>query len=89
MNSEQIEKFLSKTTFDKNQYVKINFQKREPIYGVFLTNEKDSKYLSTKNFWRIVSRKNVDQYKKLKDVNFSRIFNGSEITRLSLQTEEF
>jgi hypothetical protein len=53
MNSDQIQDFLNKITANKPQYVKINFQKREPIYGLFLTNEKDSKDLSIKNFWRI------------------------------------
>ena len=89
MNSEQIQSFLNKTTADKTPYVKINFQKREPIYGLFLTKEKDYHDLSTKNFWRIVSRKNFDQYKKSGDVNLSRIYNGSEMTRLSLLTDEF
>lgn len=89
MNSEQIQIFLRKTISEKSQYVKISFQKREPIYGLFLTNEKDYQDLSTKNFWRIVSRKNFDQYKKSGDVNLSRIFSGSEMTRLSLLTEEF
>lgn len=89
MNSEQIQNFLSKTAPGKSQYVKINFQKRESIYGLFLTNERDYKDLSTKNFWRVVSKKNIDQYNKSGDVGLSRIFNGSEITRLSLLTEEF
>lgn len=89
MNSEQIQRFLEKTPADENQYVKISFQKRDSIYGLFLTTGKDFKDLSAKNFWRVVSRKNFDQYKKSGDVNLSRIFNGSEITRLSLLTEEF
>jgi len=89
MNSEQIQNFLSKTPAEKNQYVRINFQKREPVYGLILTDEKDSKDLSTKNFWRVVTRKHIDAYNKSRDVNLSRIFNGSEITRLSLLTDEF
>jgi hypothetical protein len=89
MNSEQIQSFLNKVASEKSPYVKINFQKRESIYGLFLTNERDYKDLSTKNFWRVVSKKNIDQYNKSRDVNLSRIFNGSEITRLSLLTEEF
>lgn len=89
MNSEQIQKFLRKITSQKNQYLKISFQKRDPIYGLFLTEERDYQDLSTKNFWRIVSRKNFDQYNKSGDVSLSRIFNGSEMTRLSLLTDEF
>ena len=89
MNSEQIQSFLSKNISEKTPYVKISFQKREALYGLFLTGEKDFKDLSVKNFWRIVTQKNFDNYSKSKDVNLSRIFNGSEITRLSLLASEF
>ena len=89
MNSEQIQSFLSKNISEKTPYVKISFQKRETLYGLFLTGEKDFKDLSVKNFWRIVTQKNFDNYSKSKDVNLSRIFNGSEITRLSLLASEF
>lgn len=89
MNSEQIQNFLSKNISDKNQYVKISFQKRDALYGLFLTNENDFDDLRTKNFWRIVTQKNFDAYSKSKDINLSRIFNGSEMTRLSLLSEEF
>lgn len=89
MNAEQIQNFLSKKVSDQNQYVKIQFQKRDALYGLFLTGEKDYKDLSAKNFWRIVTQRNFDEYNKSKDINLSRIFNGSEITRLSLLAEEF
>jgi hypothetical protein len=88
MNSEQIQNFLSTKISKKNQYVKISFQKREPVCGLFLTDAKDHNDLSKKNFWRIVTQKNFDQYNKSEDVNLSRIFNGSEITRLSLWADE-
>ena len=88
MNSEQIQAFLSKNVSSKDQYVKISFQKRETVNGLFLTGEKDYKELSSKNFWRIVTQKNFEQYNKSKDVNLSRIFNGSEISRLSLMKDE-
>lgn len=89
MNSEEIQSFLSRKVTGKDQYVKINFQKRDPIYGLFLIEEKDFEELRRKNFWRIVTQKNFDQYKKSKDPGLSRIFNGSEMTRLSLLSEEF
>jgi hypothetical protein len=41
--------------------------------------------LKRKNFWRIVSVKNLDDYRSSNDVNLSRIFNGAEFTRLSQQ----
>ena len=89
MNSEQIQSFLSEKISNKNKYVKISFQKRDSIYGLFLTDEKDYKDLSAKNFWRIVTQKHFDEYNKSKNPELSRIFNGSEMTRLSLLTEDF
>ena len=89
MNTEQIQSFLSKNISKQNTYVKISFQKREAIYGLFLTEEKDYKDLSAKNFWRIVTRKNFDEYTKSGNSSLARIFNGSEMTRLSLLKDEF
>jgi len=89
MNSEQIQSFLSKNISAKDRYVKISFQKRETVFGLFLTEEKDYKELSSKNFWRIVTQKNFDQYNKSKDLSLSRIFNGSEISRLSLMKDDY
>lgn len=89
MSPEQIHSFLNNKISAKNKYVKISFQKRDAIYGLFLTNEKDYKDLSAKNFWRIVTQKHFDEYNKSKSLDLSRIFNGAEMTRLSLLTEEF
>ena len=89
MNSEQIQNFLKNKLTKQNKFVKINFLKREALYGLFLTDEKDYKELSSKNFWRIVTKKNFDAYSKSKDPNLSRLFNGSEITRLSPLEDEF
>jgi hypothetical protein len=87
MNAEQIKGYLTKNVSDKGQCVKISFQKRDPVYGLFLTEEKDSEGLSAKNFWRIVTQKNLEAYKKTRDINLSRIFSGSDMTRLSLVAE--
>jgi hypothetical protein len=87
MNAEQIKGYLTKNVSDKAQCIKISFQKRDPVYGLFLTEEKDSEGLSAKNFWRIVTQKNLEAYKKTGDVNLSRIFSGSDMTRLSLVAE--
>lgn len=89
MNTEDIQSFLrSKTTAD-NQYVKIDFKTRDSIYGLFVTDGSDYRDLSSKNFWRIVTRKNFDAYSKSKDPQLARIFNGAEFTRLSLLTDGF
>lgn len=43
----------------------------------------DYKDLRSKNLWRIVTNTHIEQWKKTKDVNLARIFNGVEFTRLS------
>lgn len=88
MNSEQIKKFVETKVTHQNKYVKIEFSKREPVYGIFITDA-DYQDLSTKNFWRIVTSKNFDTYNKTQDINLARIFNGSEFSRLSLLSDEF
>ena len=88
MNSEEIKKFIENKITKKDNYVKIEFSKREPIYGIFITGS-DYQDLSSKNFWRIVTSKNFDNYSKTKDINLARIFNGSEFSKLSLLSDEF
>jgi hypothetical protein len=88
MNQEQIKKFIESKITNNNKYVKIEFGKREPIYGMFITDN-DYKDLSAKNFWRIVTSKNFDAYNKSKDVNLARLFNGTEFSKLSLLNDEF
>lgn len=89
MNTEQIQNFLTAKATGKEKYVKIDFKKRDSIYGLFITDGADYKDLSTKNFWRIVSSKNFDAYKRSNSLDLSRIFSGSEFTRLSLLRDEF
>lgn len=88
MNAEQIKKFIESKVTEKNKYVKIEFGKRDPIYGLFLIDG-DYKDLSAKNFWRIVTSKHFDAFNKSKDLNLARLFNGSEFSRLSLLNDEF
>jgi hypothetical protein len=88
MNTEEIQKFLETKTSGGIDYIKIDFKKRDTIYGLFV---KDNDYndLKSKNFWRIVTRKHFDEYKKSKNINLAKIFNGSEFSRLSLLNENF
>jgi len=53
------------------------------MLGMFI-NTGDYEDLKSKNFWRIVTGANIDNWKKSKDMNLARIFNGSEFTKLSL-----
>ncbi len=88
MNSTEIEKFLNTKTTAENCYVKINFRKREPVYGLFL-KEADYNDLKSKNFWRIVTRKHFDQWSTSKDVSLARIFSGSDFSKLTPYTDTF
>ena len=88
MSPEQIKEFLEAKVTTDDKYVKIEFTKREPIYGIFLKGA-DYKDLSGKNFWRIVTSKYFDNYNKSKDANLAKLFNGSEFSKLSLLSEEF
>ena len=89
MHTEDIQKFLSTKASGKNQYVRIDFRTRESIYGLFLVHDADYKDLSSKNFWRIVTRKNFDAYSKSGNSGLARIFNGAEFTKLSLLADDF
>ncbi len=88
MNIEDIEKFLKTKRNQETDYVKIDFKKRDSIYGLFI---KDGDYgdLKSKNFWRIVTRTYFDEYEKSKNVNLAKIFNGSEFQRLTLYKDSF
>jgi hypothetical protein len=88
MNSEDIEKFLTTKNAANDSYVKIEFKKRDAIYGLFV-KDNDYRDLKSKNFWRIVTRTHFDEYKKSKNVNLAKIFNGQEFSRLSLLEEAF
>ena len=88
MNSEEIEKFLDTKTSPRNNYVKIDFKKRDSIYGLFV-RDADFKDLKSKNFWRIVTRQHFDAYNKSKNSNLAKIFNGVEFSRLTPYSDSF
>lgn len=88
MNNTEIEKFLDTKTTTANNCVKINFRKREPLYGLFL-KEADYNELKSKNFWRIVTRRHFDEWNSSKDVSLARIFNGSDFSKLTSYKDSF
>jgi NAD-dependent SIR2 family protein deacetylase len=89
MHTDDIQKFLQTKAQGNKIYIKIDFRSRESIYGLFLTDDQDFKELSSKNFWRIVTRKYFDEYNRSKNPNLARIFNGAEFTKLSLLADDF
>lgn len=78
MTNEQIEKFVA----SRKTAVSIHFKDRQPVSGVFVQLA-DFVELRSKNLWRIVSSKNIEEWNKTHDHNLSRIFNGMSFTRLS------
>jgi hypothetical protein len=88
MNIEEIERFLKKDKNIQEECIKINFRKRDAIYGIFIKSN-DYHDLKAKNFWRIVTKSHFDQWYKTKDVNLAKIFSGSEFSRLVSYKEAF
>lgn len=88
MNIEDIERFLTRHADAGINYVKISFRKRNDVYGLFV-RDKDYDHLKAKNFWRIVTRMHLDEFKRTGDLSLARIFNGSEFSRLSTYEEAF
>lgn len=87
MNSEEIEQFLIRQKIDENQQVKIVFKKRDSVNGSFIKGN-DYAELKKKNFWRIVTAGHLEEWKKAKSNESSRLFNGDEFSRLSLKGVE-
>lgn len=82
MTPELISKFIENEQLP-NKPVKIEFKKRNAVTGMFVkVNDYDE--LKSKNFWRIVSESNLEQWTKSRDINLVRIFNGTEFTKLSV-----
>jgi hypothetical protein len=82
MSIEQISTFLSTNSKGDLTYVKIFFKRRDAVFGVFVT-DKDFQELKFKNFWRIVTLRHLDDYIRSNDMSLSRIFSGSEFSRLA------
>lgn len=88
MQIEEIEKFLDSKTDTDNKYIKIDFKKRDPIYGLFV-KDRDYNDLKSKNFWRIVTRTHFNEWKKSKNTNLAKIFSGSDFSKLTISKESF
>ena len=82
MTQEQINDIIRKDR-SSSPLFEIKFKTRSPIKGLFITTA-DYGELSRKNLWRIVSESKIEEYKKSKDENLARIFNGVEFTKLEL-----
>lgn len=81
MTPEQIENFLQTNSKNPGHSYKIFFKTRNTVEGMFI-KAPDYDELRKKNFWRVVATSRMAEYQQSKDMNLSRIFNGSEFTRL-------
>jgi hypothetical protein len=81
MTNDQIEKYIGQKT-RKNNPVSIHFKDRQPVSGIFVESV-DFAELKSKNLWRFVSSKNMNEWQETHNQNLSRIFNGISFTRLS------
>lgn len=81
MSHEQIGNYLDPKFLDKT-LVTINLKVRGSIKGLFIQRA-DYLDLKAKNFWRVVTEANIENYRRSNDLSFSRIFSGFEITKLS------
>jgi hypothetical protein len=79
MTNEQIQQFL--TSKKLSEVIDINFKKRSSIRGMFV-NTGDFEDLKSKNLWRIITEARIQDWKKTKDMGLSRIYNGSDFTKL-------
>lgn len=81
MTNEQIDNFLTKETLAK--VINVNFKSRNAIQGVFLAGN-DFEDLKSKNLWRIIPVARIEDYKKTNNLGLSRIYNGSDFTKLKV-----
>ena len=81
MDIASIEKFLDIKT-KKSKIVNVHFKDRSTVTGIFIV-AKDHNHLKEKNFWRIVNIKNIEQWERTENIEFSRLFNGAAFSRLS------
>lgn len=85
MTQEQIEQLISKN--DADPLFEIRFKVRTPVKGLFIKT-RDFSELSRKNLWRIVSESHIVEYRRTKNADLARIFNGMEFTKLEPQNNK-
>jgi hypothetical protein len=83
MTVEQIETFLAKESIPQGKIIRFELKKRDPVRGLIVQG-RDYNDLKAKNFWRIVTQKNLLAYQKTNDINLAKIFAGSDFAKLSL-----
>ena len=83
MTIELISRFLEAEKISANKSIKIDFKKRNTIFGL-IVRANDFDDLKSKNFWRIVPLASIDDWNSSKNINLAKIYSGTEFTKLSL-----
>ncbi|MFN8290423.1 MAG: short-chain dehydrogenase [Chitinophagaceae bacterium] len=86
MTTEQIEKYVKKTT-GVSPLISIHFKDRQTVTGVFIQMP-DYTELKSKNLWRVVRLSHLDEWEKTRNPHLNRIFNGMSFTRLSEESKK-
>ena len=81
MTTEMIEKFVEGKG-RKDTAINIHFKERSTVTGLFIQSP-DYSELKLKNFWRIVSHTKIEEWRKTKNMDLARIYNGLSFTRLT------
>jgi hypothetical protein len=83
MTPEAIAKFVESEKISDTTTMKIDFKKRNTIWGILIKGG-DYEDLKSKNFWRIVTDANLDLWKKTGNLEFAKIYSGAEFNKLSV-----
>ena len=87
MNNDLIIKFLEPAHLAKNA-VKIEFKKRNTIVGVFVKTPDYEDLKAKKTFGGLLPKPSIPEWKKTNNNQLSKIFSGSEFTRLTQAKEK-
>ena len=82
MTIEKVGEFIEKKQ-PGDALVKISFKIRTTVKGTFIQST-DFEELSKKNLWRVIPETHTDTFRKTKDMNLSRIYNGTGFKKLEL-----
>lgn len=83
MTVEAIAKFIETEKLPENKLMKFDFKKRNSISGILIQG-KDYEDLKAKNFWRIVTHANIATWKRTNNLEFAKIYSGTDFNKISL-----
>jgi hypothetical protein len=81
MTPDLIEKYVERKD-RKDAIINVHFKERNIVSGIFVRSN-DYEELKGKNFWRIITIANMNEWNETQNINLARIFNGLSFTKLS------